>query len=167
MIWEWPDPCSVPSYVANMSLRFTFSAQFAKFVCFILIIVLMLILEIIFWAIPQLGTCNAYSHGLPLYQLIKSAEKIACDAFENLFNGITWDLFCSLLRCAGAGATHNKNLSGLFSLSHRPKHSSEHVAMKICCRFVIFGPGKLRKRSLKVLEKSWNLFGLMVYEPWT
>ena len=30
---------------------------------------------------------------------------------------------------------------------------------------MIFGPGKLRKRSLKVLEKSWNSFGLMVYEP--
>ena len=44
--------------------------------------------------------------------------------------------------------------------------SSEHVvAMKMCYRFMIFGPGKLRKRSLEVLEKSWNFFGLMVYEP--
>ena len=39
--------------------------------------------------------------------------------------------------------------------------------MKSCYRFVIFGLGKLRKRSLKVLEKSWNLFVLMVYEPCT
>ena len=38
--------------------------------------------------------------------------------------------------------------------------------MNICCQFVIFGFGKLRKRSLKVLEKSWIYFGLMVYEPW-
>ena len=59
-----------------------------------------------------------------------------------------------------------QNLSSLFSVNHRPKHSSEHVvAIKIFCRFVIFGPGKLRKRSLKVLDKSWNIFGLMVYEP--
>ena len=51
------------------------------------------------------------------------------------------------------------NLSSLFSLSHRPKHSSKHVvAMKIYSRFVIFGPGKLRKRSWKVLEKSWIFF---------
>ena len=30
--------------------------------------------------------------------------------------------------------------------------------MKICRQFVIFGPGKLQKGSLKVLEKSWNFF---------
>ena len=37
--------------------------------------------------------------------------------------------------------------------------SSEHVvAMKICCRFVYFGPGKLRKRSLKVLGKVLEFF---------
>ena len=41
-------------------------------------------------------------------------------------------------------------------MSHRPNNSSEHViAMKICCQFVIFGPGKLRKRCLKVLEFFW------------
>ena len=61
-----------------------------------------------------------------------------------------------------------QNLSSLFFLSIDLSVSSEHgVAMKICCQFVIFGPGKLRKRSLKVLEMSWNLFGLVVYEPCT
>ena len=35
------------------------------------------------------------------------------------------------------------------------------ASMKICRRFVIFAPGELEKRSLKVLE----FFGLMLYEP--
>ena len=59
-----------------------------------------------------------------------------------------------------------QNLSSLFSLNHRPQHSSEHVVtMKICCRFVNFGPGKFRKRSLKVLEKSLIFLGLLVQVP--
>ena len=50
-----------------------------------------------------------------------------------------------------------QNLSSLFSLNHRPTRSSERVvAMKMCCPFKIFGPGKLRKKVLespgKVLE---------------
>ena len=32
--------------------------------------------------------------------------------------------------------------------------------MKIYCRFPIFGPGKWRKSPWKVLEKSWNFFGV-------
>ena len=53
-----------------------------------------------------------------------------------------------------------------FPWSHRPKRSNERVvSMKICHRFVIFGPGKLEKGSLKVLEKSWIFFKVMVYEP--
>ena len=54
-----------------------------------------------------------------------------------------------------------------FTWSHRPKCSYERVAsMKICCRLAVFGPGKLTKSPGKVLEKSWNIVGLMVYEPW-
>ena len=49
-----------------------------------------------------------------------------------------------------------QNLSSLFSLSHKPKHSFEHVvSTKIWRRIVIFCPGKLRKRSLKVLDFFW------------
>ena len=59
-----------------------------------------------------------------------------------------------------------QNLSRLFPLSHVPKHSSEHVvAIKICGRFLNFGPGKWRKRSLKVLEKSCNFFGCWCTNP--
>ena len=59
-----------------------------------------------------------------------------------------------------------QNLTCLFSLNNRPKHNSEHsVAMKICYRFVIFGPGKLRKCSWKVLEKSWNFLGSWCTTP--
>ena len=38
--------------------------------------------------------------------------------------------------------------------------------MKICYRLEIFGPGKLGKSPEKVLEKSLNLLGLIVHEPW-
>ena len=39
------------------------------------------------------------------------------------------------------------------------------VSMKICYQLVILGPGKLEKSPGKALEKSLNLFRLMVYEP--
>ena len=55
----------------------------------------------------------------------------------------------------------NKIYLVYFLLSHRAKRSYGHIiSMKIYCRFPIFGPGKWRKSPWKVLEKSWNFFGV-------